>query len=54
MTISPLTAVSEAGNHEVAVHDPDVDHRVTTDPQHEQLARAGEVFPGGGTTLRVL
>ena len=45
ITISPLTAVVlRAGDDEVAIHDADVDHRVAADPQHEQVAGAGEVL----------
>ena len=44
-TISPLFGgVLRAAHDEVAVHDADLDHRVAADPQHEQLAGAGEVL----------
>ena len=43
-TMSPRSAVRlGAGHHEVAVEDAGVDHRVAPDPQHEQVAVAGEV-----------
>ena len=43
-TMSPLSAVG-LGPHddEVAVEDAGVDHRLAPDPQHEQLAVAGEI-----------
>ena len=43
-----------AGDHEVAVEDAGVDHRVAADPQHEQLAVAGEVGRHGQHLLDVL
>ena len=43
-TMSPLLGGGLlAGDDEVAVEDAGVDHRVAADPQHEQLAVAGEV-----------
>ena len=55
MTISPLTAVVlRTGDDEVAVHDADVDHRIATNPQHEQIAGAGEVFRQREQLLDVL
>ena len=42
--MSPFSAVvCDARDDEVAVEDAGVDHRVAPDPQHEQLAVAGEV-----------
>jgi len=41
-------------NHEVAIHDADLDHRVATDTQHEQVAVAGEVFRQREQLLDVL
>ncbi len=55
MTMSPLLAVvCAAGDHEVAVEDADLDHRVAADPQHEQVAVAGEVFGEREQLLDVL
>ena len=43
-TMSPLSAVGlRAGDDEVAVEDAGVDHRLASDPEHEQIAVAGEV-----------
>ena len=43
-----------AGDDEIAVEDAGLDHRVAADPQHEQLAVAGEVGGEGQELLDVL
>ena len=53
--MSPLSATCwRAGDDEVAVEDAGVDHRVAPDPQHEQVALAGEVGGEGEDLLDVL
>ena len=42
------------GDHEVAVEDAELDHRVAAHPQHEQLALAGEVGRHGDQLFDVL
>ena len=42
------------GDDVVAVEDPEIDHRLATDPQHEQLAVAGEVLRERQDLLDVL
>ena len=47
-TMSPGSADGlDADDHEVAVEDAGVDHRLAAHPEHEQLAVAGEVFGDG-------
>ena len=52
--MSPLSASGCAHDHEVAVEDAGVDHRLAADPQHEELAVAGEVFGHGHHLFDVL
>ena len=47
-TVSPGSAVGLLAHDDVvAVEDAGVDHRVAPDPQHEELAVAGEVLRAG-------
>ena len=49
--MSPLSAIGcDADDDVVAVEDAGVDHRLAADPQHEQVAVAGEVRRGRGST----
>ena len=52
--IAVVRRVLDPGHHAVAVEDAGVDHRVAADPQHEQVALAGELGREGERLLDVL
>ena len=52
--VAVVGGVLLAHDHVVAVEDPGVDHRVAPDPEHEQVAVAGEVLGEGHGLFDVL